>query len=100
MKRWPNLLRRTPPSPRTASVLQSADHLQTGAVAHMTEPAKGVTAEGTLQYLSVLSTIKKSAPLFKLSHTVGSFLGVNLSHAPVVEQLAAAHGVPKMSAPV
>ena len=59
-----------------------------------------MTAESALQDLSVLSAIKKRAPLFKLSHAVGGFLGMNLSHAPVVKQLAAAHGVAKMCAPV
>ena len=66
----------------------------------MTQAAKGVTAESALQDLSVLSAIKKRAPLFKLSHAVGGFLSMNLSHAPVVKQLAAAHGVAKMCAPV
>ena len=66
----------------------------------MTQAAKGVTAESSLQDLSALSAVKKRAPLFKLSYTIGGFLGVNLSHAPVVKQLAAAHGVAKMCAPV
>ena len=66
----------------------------------MTQPTKSVTAEGALQDLSVRSTIEKRAPLFKLSHTVRGFLGVDLSHAPIVEQLATTHGVAKMSAPV
>jgi len=66
----------------------------------MTQPAEGVTTKSTLQNLSILGAIKKRAPLLQLPHTLGSFLGMNLSHAPVVKQLAAAHGVAKMSAPV
>src|SRR4029077_5476269 len=66
----------------------------------MTQPAKSVTAESALQNLSVRSAIKKRAPLFQLSHPVGGFLRMNLSHAPVVKQLPPAHGVAKMSAPV
>ncbi len=83
-----------------AAVLQSADHFQAGAVANVAQPAKGVTAEGALQNLSVVRAIEKRSPLFEFPHTIGSFLGVDLRHAPVVEQLAAAHGVTKMSAPV
>ncbi len=66
----------------------------------MAEPAEGVAAEGTLQDLSVLGAIEERSPLFKFTHAFGSFLRVNLRHTPVVEQLAAAHGVAKMSAPV
>src|SRR5437660_795044 len=66
----------------------------------MAQPAEGVAAEGTLQDLAVLGAIEKRSPLFKFAHAFGSFLGVDLRHAPVVEQLAAAHGVAKMSAPV
>ena len=66
----------------------------------MTQPAEAVTTESTLQNLPILRAIKKRAPLLQLPHTLGSFLGMNLSHAPVVKQLAAAHGVAEMSAPV
>src|SRR5882762_9069467 len=66
----------------------------------MAQATKGVTAEGALKNLSVLGTIEERAPLFKLAHTVGSFLGMDLRHAPVVEKLAAAHGVAKVNAPV
>src|SRR5258708_34561680 len=67
-----------------AAVLQSANHFQSRAVAHMTKAAEGVTAEGALQYLSVLSTIKERSPLLTLLHALGSFLGWALRHAPVV----------------
>ncbi len=80
--------------------MQSADHFEARAVAHMTEPAEGVTAEGALQDLSVFGAIKKRSPLLQLANTLGSFLGVDLRHAPIVKQLAAAHGVAKMSAPI
>jgi len=66
----------------------------------MTEAAEGVAAEGTLQDLPVLGAIEERSPLLELAHAFGSFLRVQLRHAPVVEQLAAAHGVAKMSAPV
>ncbi len=83
-----------------AAVLQGADHFQPGAVPYVTQPAEGVTAKGALQDLPVLSTIKERSPLLQFPHTFGSFLGMDLRHAPVVEQLAAAHGVTKVSTPV
>src|SRR5580704_12001333 len=66
----------------------------------MTQAAEGVAAEGALQDLPVFGAIKKRSPLLQFSHAFGSFLGVELCHAPVIEQFAAAHGVAKMSAPV
>ena len=83
-----------------AAVLQRADHFQAGTVAHMTQSPEGVTAEGALQNLPVLRAIEKRSPLFQFPHSFRSFLGMNLSHAPVVEQLATAHGIAKMGAPV
>ena len=66
----------------------------------MTQPAEGVTAEGALQDLSILGAIEKRSPLFQLAHALGSFLRVDLRHAPVVQHFSTAHGVAKMSAPI
>src|SRR5258708_35635212 len=46
-----------------AAVLQGADHFQAGTVAHVTQPAEGVTTEGALQDLSIFGAIKKRSPL-------------------------------------
>ena len=83
-----------------AAVLQSADHFEAGAVADMAEPLEGVAAEGALQDVAALGAIEERAPLFELAHAVGRFLGVELGHAPVVEEFAAAHGVAEVRAPV
>ncbi len=80
--------------------MQRPDHFKAGAIAYVTEPAEAVPAEGTLQDLPVLGAIKQCSPLFQFPHALRSFLGVELRHAPVVEQLTAAHGVAKVGAPV
>ncbi len=43
---------------------------------------------------------KTRAPGFQFAHAVGRFLGVQFGHAPVVQVLAAAHGIGEMDAPV
>ncbi len=83
-----------------AAILQRANHLQTCAITYVAEPAKCVAAKSALQDLSILCAIEQRSPLFELSHTFGSFLGVKLSHAPVVEHLSATHGVAEMCSPV
>ena len=66
----------------------------------MTEPLIGVAAKCPLKNLTLGSAVEEGAPLFEFSDTIGSFLGVKLGHAPVVEKLAAAHGVAEMGAPI
>ena len=66
----------------------------------MAETFEGVTAESTLQNVSVRGSIEERAPLFQLAHAFRRFLRMNLGHAPVVQKLAAAHRVAKMRAPV
>ena len=50
--------------------------------------------------LAVLGAIEQRAPLLEFAHAFGGFLGMELGHAPVVEQLAAAHGVAEVNLPV
>src|SRR5258708_19533711 len=66
----------------------------------MTQPTEGVTAEGALQDLSILRAIEKRSPLLQLAHALGSWLGMDVRHEPVVKHLSTAHGVAKMSAPI
>ncbi len=83
-----------------AAILQGADHLQPGAVTDMTQPFEGVAAEGSLQDLAIFGAIEEGAPLLQFAHAFRGFLGVELGHAPVVQQFPAAHGVAKVRAPV
>ena len=81
------------------AVLERANHFQTGAVADVAETFVGVAAEGALENRAVIRAVEKRAPLLEFADTVGSFLRVKLRHAPVVEEFAAAHGVPEMWLP-
>jgi hypothetical protein len=81
-------------------VLERADHLETGAVADMREPRVPMTAEVALEDEAILRPIEERTPFFELEHAIGCLLRVQLRHAPVVQQLAAAHGVAEVDLPV
>ena len=81
-------------------ILQRADHLEAGAVADVRQAGIAMAAEVALQNAAVFGAVEQRAPGFQFAHAVGRFLGVQLRHAPVVEVLAAAHGVGEMHAPV
>ena len=83
-----------------AAILQRANHFQAGAVADVAEPLVGVAAERALQNVAVFGAIEKRAPLLEFAHAVRRFLRVQLRHAPVVQELSAAHGVAEMRLPV
>ena len=82
-----------------AVVLQRADHLQAGAIAHMREARIAMAAEIPLQNLAVFGAIENRAPGFEFAHAVRRFLGMQFGHARIVQILAAAHGVGEMNAP-
>ena len=81
-------------------VLERTDHLEAGAVSDMREPRVPVTAEVALQDEPVIRTVEERSPLLELEHAVRRLLRVELGHTPVVEQLAAAHGVAEVDLPV
>ena len=58
-----------------------------------------MAAEIALQDAAVLGAVEDRAPGFEFVHAVGRFLGVQFGHAPIVEILAAAHGVGEVDAP-
>jgi hypothetical protein len=84
---------------RDRAVLERADHLEAGAVAHVREPRVAMPAEVALQDQPVLGAIEQRAPFLELEHAIGRLLRVQLRHSPVVEQLAAAHGVSEVDLP-
>ena len=59
-----------------------------------------MAAEIALADLAVGGPVEQSTPLFELVDPLGSFLGVEFGHTPIVEELAAPHGVPEMDLPV
>ena len=83
-----------------AVVLQRADHLEPGAVADVREARIPVPAEVALEDAPVGRAVEQRAPRLELAHAVRRFLRVQLGHAPVVDVLAAAHGVGEVDAPV
>ncbi len=83
-----------------AVVLQGADHLEAGAVADVGQAGVLVTAEVPLEDLAVFGAVEHRAPGLEFAGPVRCFLGVEFGHPPVVEVLAAAHGVGKVDAPV
>ncbi len=83
-----------------AVILQGADHLEAGAIADVREARIAVPAEIALENAAVGRAIENRAPGLEFAHAIGRLLGVKLGHAPVVDVLAAAHGVGEMDAPV
>ena len=81
-------------------LLEGPDHLEAGAVADVREPRVAMTAEVALEDEAVLRAIEEGAPLLELEDAVRRLLRVELGHAPVVEELAAAHGVAEVDLPV
>src|SRR5580658_1662080 len=80
-------------------VLQSANHLQSGAVTDVCEARIPMAAEIPLQNSAIAGAIKKRAPSFQFTHARRSFLGMQLRHPPVIQVLTAAHGVGKVNPP-
>jgi len=83
-----------------ALVLECADELQARAVAGVGQAGIAVAAEGTLVDQTVLGAVEDRAPGLELADAVGGVLGVQLGHAPLVQELAPAHGVAKVHPPV
>jgi len=83
-----------------ALVLQRADHLQAGAIAHVRQPRICVAAEIPLQNAAVARAIEDRAPFLQLANAGRRLLGMNLRHPPLIEELAAAHRVAEMHFPV
>ena len=82
------------------AVLQGPDHLETRAVADVGEASVAMASEVPLQDPAVRGAVEQRPPLLELEDPVGRFEGVDLSHAPVVQHLAAAHGVAEVDLPV
>ena len=81
-------------------LLQGADQLEAGAVADVGQPGEPVAAEVALEDQAVLGPVEQRPPVLELADPVGGLLGVELGHAPVVEHLAAPHGVAEVDLPV
>ncbi len=81
-------------------LLQGADHFQAGAVADMGQARVAMTAEVALENQPFFGAVEERAPFLELKHPIRRFLSVDLRHAPIIKQLAAAHGIAKVNLPV
>ena len=66
----------------------------------MGEARIAVAAKIALENSTVPSPIEDRAPAFQFADAFGRFLGMQFSHAPVVDILAPAHCVGKMNLPI
>src|SRR5580704_2221937 len=82
-----------------AVILKSSDHFKAGAIADVSQARIAMAAEVALENTAVLGAIEHSAPGFEFPDAGWSFLSVDLGHAPIVEILAAAHGVGEVDLP-
>ena len=80
-------------------LLQGADDLQAGAVTDVRQPWVGVAAEVALADPAILRPVEKRAVGLQFPDPFGGLLRMQLGHPPVVEELAAAHGVGEMHLP-
>ena len=83
-----------------AVILQGSDHLEAGAIADVGQAGIAMPAEIALQNPAVVGAVEERAPGLEFAHALRRFFSVQLSHAPIVEILAAAHRVGEMDPPI
>ncbi len=83
-----------------AVILESANHLEDGAIAHMGETGIAMAAEVALQNAAVLGAVEQRPPGLQFVYAFRSFFGMQFRHPPIVQIPAAAHGVGGMHASV
>ncbi len=81
-------------------LLEGTDQLQPRTVADVRQPRVFMAAEVALGDPAVGRTVEERAPGLQLPDPVGGLPGVEFGHPPVVEELAAAHGVAEVHLPV
>ena len=81
-------------------ILECTDHLQASSVADVREARIPMPTEVALQNSAVGRAVEERSPRLELAHAIRRFLRVELGHPPVVEVLAASHGVREVDAPV
>ncbi len=80
-------------------LLHRPDQLQARTVADVAQTSIRVPAEGALADLAFRRPVEERPPLLELVDPVWGLFGEGLDHLPVVEELAAPHGVDKVLAP-
>jgi len=90
------------PHPRAGvdePVLQGADELQPGSVADVAEPLVRVRAECPLVDGPLRRAVEQPAPSLQFEYAVDHLFREELDHPPVVDHLAAPHGVGEVDLP-
>jgi len=80
-------------------LLEGPDHLQPGPVPDVGQAGVAVPPEIALEDQPFLGPVEERTPLLQLEDAIRRFLGVDLGHPPVVQQLAAAHRVAEVDVP-
>ena len=80
-------------------LLKGTDHLQAGAVADVSEARVLMATEVALADLAVGGAVEQGAVGLEFPDALRGFLRVQLGHAVLVQELAAAHGVAEVHAP-
>ena len=83
-----------------AMILKRAYHFKSRPITDVCETRIFVSSKIALQYSSILSPVEQGPPRLEFSHAIRGFLREQFSHSPVVEILAAAHGIGKVYFPV
>src|SRR5690242_18258394 len=81
-------------------ILKGADHLQARAIADVSQSWIFVSAEISLQDLSIFSSIEDRAQRFQFTNAGRGFFGMELGDTPIVDVLAATHRIGEMDSPV
>jgi hypothetical protein len=81
-------------------ILQGTNHFQSSAISNVGKTRIPMTTEISLKNAAILRPIKNCTPCFQLSNSGRRFQSVQLSHPPVVDVLATAHGVREMDLPI
>ncbi len=87
-------------TPVDAVILERANHFQSRAVTDVGEPGIFVPAEIALQDPPVRGAVEHGPPGLQFANARRRLAGVELRHAPVIDVLAAAHGVGEMHLPI
>jgi hypothetical protein len=80
-------------------ILEGPDELEARAIPDMGESWIGMSPKRTLVDAALPGAVENRTPVLELQHTIWGFFGVKLGHAPVVDELAALHGVCEVNLP-
>ncbi len=81
-------------------VLEGAEHFETGTVPDVGQARIAMPAEVPLVDLPLGRSVEDRPPFFELPDPAGGVLGMELGHAPGIEEFPSPHGIAEMHLPV